>query len=362
MPADGKVNQLFDEWAASFVRGENPDALSYLELAGAHADELAALMDGFLQFAPRGTPTDETLLLARAWVRGASPLVELRASRGVRRDQIVDAVMEEFELAPGRRDKVKRYYHELESGLLDPAGLDRRLVDLLARTLRATRDAILVWRPRPAPAAPAYRTAPGQEPRRPAGSRRTQTRPRTRWTASSSRALLDNRSRAMSDPYDEPRAHRLRDAYHAAFGGDELPVPVEQIAEDLLGLAVEVRDDLTVSGMLLPSERRILVRSDEPLQRRRFTVAHELGHWICQCLEGEMRPVYCREEEIGVDPEAKALEREANIFAANLLMPESSLRNVAHDEAPVRFGVSDEAMAWRLFNLGLSQQRPSSAP
>src|SRR5215211_1610572 len=161
----------------------------------------------------------------------------------------------------------------------------------------------------------------------------------------------------MSNSYDEPRAHQLREAYHAAFGGDELPVPVESIAEDLLALSVEVRARLPVSGMLLPAERRILVRSDEPEPRRRFTIAHELGHWICQCLEGEMKPVYCRAEEIGVDPEAKALEREANIFAANLLMPESSLREVEQDEASALFGVSDEAMAWRLFNLGLSEQR-----
>ncbi len=166
----------------------------------------------------------------------------------------------------------------------------------------------------------------------------------------------------MPGPYDDARAHQLREAYHAAFGGGELPVPVELIAEDLLGLAVEVRDDLTVSGMLLPAERRILVRSDEPAQRRRFTIAHELGHWICQCLEGEMRPIYCRAAEIGVDPEAKALEREANIFAANLLMPESALRGIAHDAAPALFGVSDEAMAWRLFNLGLTEQKPELPP
>ena len=69
-------------------------------------------------------------------------------------------------------------------------------------------------------------------------------------------------------------------------------------------------------------ERRILVRSDESEPRRRFTIAHELGHWICQCLEGDMQPVYCRAAEIGVDAAAKALEREANVFAANLLMPE----------------------------------------
>ena len=107
-----------------------------------HADDLSRLMDGFLRLAPRNEPAEETLLLARAWISGASPLVELRASRGVRREEVVEAVMNEFELAPERRAKVKRYYHELESGLLDPAGLDLRLADLLARTLAldARRD------------------------------------------------------------------------------------------------------------------------------------------------------------------------------------------------------------------------------
>ena len=156
--------------------------------------------------------------------------------------------------------------------------------------------------------------------------------------------------------YDDARAHALRERYHAVFGGDELPVPVESIAEDLLALAVEVRDDLAVSGMLLPLERRIYVRSDEPEPRRRFTIAHELGHFVCQCLEGTERPVYCRAEEIGVDPAAKALEREANIFAANLLMPEPAVRAAGGEN---RFGVSDEAFAWRLYNLGLAPNPPA---
>jgi hypothetical protein len=160
--ADVLVNQLFDEWAASYARGENPDPLSYLERAGMHADDLSRLMDGFLRLAPRNEPAEETLALARAWIGGASPLVELRASRGVRREEVVEAVMNEFKLAPERRAKVKRYYHELESGLLDPAGLDRHLADLLARTLRSTRDAILAWRPRPLTADPAYRAPEGQ--------------------------------------------------------------------------------------------------------------------------------------------------------------------------------------------------------
>ena len=160
-------------------------------------------------------------------------------------------------------------------------------------------------------------------------------------------------ARAMSD-YDDPRAHRLREDYHAVFGGDELPVPVESIAEDLLGLAVEARQ-LAVSGMLLPAERRILVNAAEPEPRRRFTIAHELGHWICQCLEGTAQPVYCRADGVGVDPEAKALEREANIFGANLLMPETAVRDAIGEN---RSGVSDEALSWRLYNLGVVDVRP----
>ena len=107
--------------------------------------------------------------------------------------------------------------------------------------------------------------------------------------------------------------------------------------------------------MLLPRERRIYVRADESEPRRRFTIAHELGHWVCQCLDGAAQPVYCRAEEIGLDPQAKALEREANIFAANLLMPEEAVRAAGGEN---RFGVSDEALAWRLYNLGLTEEAP----
>ena len=156
--------------------------------------------------------------------------------------------------------------------------------------------------------------------------------------------------------YHDPRAHALRERHLSRFGGEEIPVSVESIAEDLLGLAVDAVHDLECSGMLLSSERRILVNAAEPEERRRFTIAHELGHWICQCLEGTVKPVYCRADEIGVDPEAKKLEREANIFAANLLMPASSVWGArgATDRA-----VSDEAFAWRRYNLGLVEERPS---
>lgn len=130
-------------------------------------------------------------------------------------------------------------------------------------------------------------------------------------------------------------------------------MPAESIAEDLLGLAVE-RAEFECSGMLLPAERVILVNAAEPETRRRFTIAHELGHWVCQCLEGHTAPIYCRAEDIGGDPAAKQLEREANVFAAELLMPEEAIRKADVGEGcSDAFGVSREAMAWRLYSFEL---------
>ena len=116
--------------------------------------------------------------------------------------------------------------------------------------------------------------------------------------------MSDMADAARGTKYDDPRAHALRARYLAAFGGAEIPVPVESIAEDLLGLRIEERWDLgDCSGLLLPAERLIVLnaaerasgRNDPPLRRSRFTIAHELGHWICHAQERpEAEPVYCR--------------------------------------------------------------------
>jgi Zn-dependent peptidase ImmA (M78 family) len=41
-------------------------------------------------------------------------------------------------------------------------------------------------------------------------------------------------------------------------------------------------------------------------------------------------------------------------------MPEPAVRSArrAGDQLALRFGVSDEAMAWRLYSFGLSKKRP----
>jgi len=157
--------------------------------------------------------------------------------------------------------------------------------------------------------------------------------------------------------------------YLEVFGGPDLPVPVESIAEDLLGLRVREHDGLSCSGLLDPSRREIWVNAREAAVsagRRRFTIAHEAGHWVCQVLEGRWQPVYCRAVETPLDGKNPPEEREANVFAAELLMPEKAVRAVfsSHDsvaDMAAELGVSGEALSWRLFNLGLVRDRPSQA-
>jgi hypothetical protein len=167
--------------------------------------------------------------------------------------------------------------------------------------------------------------------------------------------------------YSDPRAHELRTEYRATFPSDEIPVPVESIAEDLLGLRIEERDLGECSGMLIPSERLIVVNASEatsgdtPTRRHRFTIAHELGHWICHAHAAEeAAPAYCRSRDLSQDAD-RDLEREANVFGAELLMPEAAVREAwaafpDTAEVAVRFDVSALAAQWRLYSFGLAER------
>jgi Zn-dependent peptidase ImmA (M78 family) len=153
----------------------------------------------------------------------------------------------------------------------------------------------------------------------------------------------------------------VRERYHQLFGAARPPVPVHAIAEDLLGLRVEEQELSGLSGLLIPASRRVVVNATDTAARRRFTVAHEVGHWVCQCLEGRARPVFCRREDIDGAAD-RALEREANVFAAELLMPEEAIRSAWADDVvriASQFAVSTQAMHWRLFSFGLLPNKPT---
>jgi hypothetical protein len=170
--------------------------------------------------------------------------------------------------------------------------------------------------------------------------------------------------------YSDARAHELRERYIALFGGSEIPVPVTSIAEDLCGLRIETAE-IDCSGMLLPAQRLIQLsvnerpQADSPLRRFRFTIAHELGHWVCHAHQGTSAPPnFCRHSDIEMISD-RAIEREANIFAAELLMPEPNVRaewrRTGDPEVLADlFDVSLSAMSWRLYSFDLAA-RPAGA-
>jgi hypothetical protein len=119
-----------------------------------------------------------------------------------------------------------------------------------------------------------------------------------------------------------------------------LPVPIEEIADTHIGLLVRDVEDLgaaqgapqldhgqTFSGLLLPAVGEIWVSAEESRQwpaRRRFTIAHELGHWRLH--RDVERAVFCRKGSIEPDPVQSRQklppgEDQANMFAAAVLMP-----------------------------------------
>lgn len=160
----------------------------------------------------------------------------------------------------------------------------------------------------------------------------------------------------------------------------ERPVRVEALIRNLgIDLEPSAQLDGGISGHI---QRRpdgtyvIRTNGNEHEYRRRFTMAHELGHWVLH------RSILDRAGGINdttmyrTDPTEPLYnshihlihEQQANSFAANLLMPDQLVRDVWMEESertnhPEQvptlttmhraFQVSPSAMRWRLRNLGL---------
>lgn len=79
-------------------------------------------------------------------------LAELRRTRRLRRDDVVGAIAERFGVKGAGRERLRRSYHELETGQLSGRGLSRRLLDALGQILHVDPEDL---------AAAASRAAPG---------------------------------------------------------------------------------------------------------------------------------------------------------------------------------------------------------
>jgi Zn-dependent peptidase ImmA (M78 family) len=139
---------------------------------------------------------------------------------------------------------------------------------------------------------------------------------------------------------------------------DTTPVPIDAIIADMgLPLSYEPMAD-NISGYIerANGSYRIVVNLGHARTRQRFTAAHELGHFIYHrdlLGDGVGDNRAYRTEGTGRQNEniRPMHERQANSFAANVLMPRHRLVDVAGESTAAlatRFGVSQEAMRIRL--------------
>jgi len=141
-----------------------------------------------------------------------------------------------------------------------------------------------------------------------------------------------------------------------------LPIDPVRISKSLDVKVLDVYLNRDVSGALVKKKGQdpsILLNAEDSRNRKRFTCAHELGHYIRRAARPEQQYEYVdyrdQRSSTGTDEE----ERYANSFAASLLMPEVAVKAM-HDQEMASFrmakifGVSPESMQYRLDNLGLS--------
>jgi Zn-dependent peptidase ImmA (M78 family) len=134
------------------------------------------------------------------------------------------------------------------------------------------------------------------------------------------------------------------------------PVPIREIVEGK-GVDVEfVRFGTLgrqIAGLTKFDENKIYVNAEDAFNRQTFTIAHEFGHWVLHkslFLEDPDRYQVLLRTPKGRN--TNPLEKEANCFAANILVPTRLLRPVkgiaSKSELARMFAVSEETIEHRL--------------
>ena len=159
----------------------------------------------------------------------------------------------------------------------------------------------------------------------------------------------------------------------AGYEITEAPVPVERIAKAKGARIFHQSLEDNVSGFLYRDKTQAVigVNTHHAPARQNFTTAHELGHFLLHeqeqlHIDHEFR-VRLRDDvsSLGTDDD----EREANFFAASLLMPKRFLEEDLETEEYFdllgddflsdlsrKYGVSTQALVNRLKNLGYIQE------
>ncbi|MGE5676114.1 MAG: ImmA/IrrE family metallo-endopeptidase [Mycobacterium leprae] len=159
---------------------------------------------------------------------------------------------------------------------------------------------------------------------------------------------------------------------------DHYRIDVELVAGLLFGLGVQRVADLQIgersyAGFLDASSHLIAVESNHHDHRQRFSIAHEIGHYVLHCRQSANSSTLfvCTTGDMeirgtAVVPDERKLhtqqEWEANLFAGALLMPEPAVRAMhrvtgGKVSALVKhFNVSPQAMEIRLEGLRLARR------
>ena len=167
------------------------------------------------------------------------------------------------------------------------------------------------------------------------------------------------------------RSERAARALLVEAGSDGAPVDVEGIARRLRLVVTKERLAADLSGVLIRKAGEVPVIGVNTLhhpRRQRFTIAHELGHLRLEH-KGEVivdSGIQVNRRDAASGSASVRDEREANAFAAELLMPADVLdehlgRLVRRHTGQTSivsalariFDVSEEAMHYRLLNLGM---------
>ena len=157
----------------------------------------------------------------------------------------------------------------------------------------------------------------------------------------------------------------------ACHGVNSAPVNIEQIIRNENIYIFENKELIGISGASLINNgnRIIVINNQEFPTRRRFTMAHELGHLILHQdrifnFDENDVSVFYRNEDSSKGEYVREIE--ANLFAAALLMPENliveEIQDANLEESPLdednidgfakKFDVSVQAMTIRLTKLG----------
>lgn len=174
-----------------------------------------------------------------------------------------------------------------------------------------------------------------------------------------------------------PRYNRIRREVAALLQTAKVahpPVPVDRIAGQLGARIAYSNFNDEVSGLLVRSGNSVVigVHSEQAETRKRFTIAHEIGHLVMHASDQEVHVdklfhVHLRSPASSTAEDVAEIE--ANAFAAALLMPEEMVRRdvgklILDFEDPElvqpladRYVVSSQAMTFRLLNLFSRQGR-----